>query len=346
MLPFRRRLIVPPSVAVLGNAPWWERGAVLDRDYQNSRFWWNGVMFNSEAALNTAIGGTKSGEQRVIGPYVDPTGTNIATNGDMSSGTTGYAEFGTGASINNIANELELTCGGSALGGFLQPIAGMAGRAFRARITGRRGTSPTSGTLFAGPNAAGTSLQSAGAGSITTTSNTTITGHVGCGPDPTYIGFRDGAIAAGTFLLDNFSLVEEWPFLGFTPASGAAGFATAINAVTGPGHAAVKTLRQYDAGGSDNTCCRIQRNTSGNITVDVRTYASASVGINLGFVPDSTAFSVVVSFAQGNVIAALNGVASAPVATAVIPGCAYLRTANNVALNQLWDGTILRETDW
>jgi len=319
---------------------WVEPGAVLDWDYENTRFWGLNRAFTDEAAFLAAIGGVAAGDVRTFGPFIDPAGTNIVTNGDMSDGTTGYAAFGTGASIANVSNELELTCGATALNGFLQPVSDQVGQAFRAQITGRRSSGGGTVSLFGAPANTGASGHSAGGTPISGTSNSTTTGYFGCGPNPTYIGLRNNSLAAATFLLDNFSLVKAWPFPGWDNS----GYSVAIDATAAADHAANQTLWQGDAGGADNTRIEIYRNTSGNILLDVRAYNGNTVNINAGAVADGAPFSVAASFAQNNVIIALNGVAASPDTSAVLPGCAYMRIGNNIAANRLWGGTVQRVT--
>ena len=96
--------LVAPALA------WWNDDALLDADYANGRFRWDGQAFDDEADFNAAIGGSSSGAQRVIGPYVDPAAPELIVNGDFAAGLTGWSNVLNGTSTAAIAaGALKLT---------------------------------------------------------------------------------------------------------------------------------------------------------------------------------------------------------------------------------------------
>ena len=66
---------------------WAAPAALLDVDFAAARFFFKDRHFASEAAWLSAIGGTKSGSKRTIGPYDIPGAPEAVTNGSFSGGT-------------------------------------------------------------------------------------------------------------------------------------------------------------------------------------------------------------------------------------------------------------------
>lgn len=331
----------PLAVAARGGEGpiWWTPGAVFDADIANSRFYWNRRSYNDETNFLAAVNGSKAGIVRTIGPYVDPTGTNLFTNGTFTGNVTGWTAFNTGASVASVSNELELTTTTDALGGFLQGVAGVAGRAFRLTGTGRKGAGAANLAIVGANSSAGASVFGTN-GLFNSSSNLTTSGYIGASVDPHYFGVRSTNFANGVSYYDNFILEECWPFLGFTQNA----YSVVIDAVAASSHAATQTLWSADVGASDTVRVALDRNTSGNIIISVRTQAAVTVSLDLGNVADSAAFSVSASFAPNNVTGALNGVAATPDTSATLPGAAFMRIGNNVAGTQTWGGSINRVT--
>jgi hypothetical protein len=320
-------------------ARWWTTGAKLDADFANNRYFHNGRVWGDETAFLNAVSGTKSGITRTIGPYVDPTATNLLTNGDFASGTTGWAASGTGASIANVGGEGELTSG-TGIGNIVQGIAGLGADAFRFRYTSRNGTSTSqrigivsvnstlNGGSYFGPSENGTS----------NSTNDVIASAVA---STMYFGVRksDGASGAGTHYIDNVSVVRVWPFLGFTQGS----FSVAVTATCHAGAVADEVLLQID-GSNERDRVRIVRLVADDTVHVIFTYNNSEVAnLDLGAVADGAQFSVSLSGATNAFSASLNGGAPVTDTSGTCPNFGYLRIGRSFTGNT-WTGTIERVT--
>lgn len=321
-----------------GIPAWVEPGAVFDADYANDRYFWNGIAYPDETAFNTAVGGSKSGITRTFGPYVDPTGTNLLTNGNFASDVSGWAAGQTGSSIAWAAGELELTSSGS-LNGFSQQANGIAGRAFRARATGRRGTSANSFFLFNGAN----SILSTGTNIGTAYSSTSPTVREGylAGFNPSYVGVRNtSGVGSGTALFDDFSLVEVWPFLGWTHNA----YSVIVDATAPAAASTDEVLLQGDVGYERDRFRIVRQVSNDHLLVIFTVNNAANVTLDLGEVADGEDFTVAMSAAPSSYSASLNG--GAPVSSssgAICPAASYMRVGRSFT-GDSWTGTIERVT--
>lgn len=336
----RRGVVVPDWVTRASTGV----PAKTDADFSNNRYWFKDAAYYNEAAWLEVISGTKSGITRTIGPFVDPTGTNLLSNGTFDSATTGWSAANS-ASIASVAGELEITTPGSVnFGGAYQGLSNLTSRAFRYQMTGRRGTNANDFYLTDGNNTnlnSGTQLASTG---FTTTSNVTRTGYVSVTASPNYFGVRASANAAGTAYFDNASLVEAWPFLGWTHGS----FSFAITATTPASIAADEVLWQAGAdtgsSSSESDRVRVVRQVSdSHIVVIVTSNGGAQASMDLGAVGDSTQFSVSASIATNAFSASLNGGVPVTDTVGIAPGCAKLWIGRSYT-GDTWGGTIERVT--
>ena len=318
---------------------WWPAGALFDADYASDRYFWNGQTYVDEDALLAAIGGTKSGIARTIGPYVDPAETNILTNGDFSDGTTGWAAGQTGSSIQAVSGELELTSTGS-LNGFSQAVNGKQGRAFRFRGTGRRGTTSNSFLLFNGTNAilsSGTTIGDA----INSTSPKTVEGYAAAYINSfSFVGVRNtSGSGSGTAYFDNFSLVEVWPFKDWPSAD----VGVVIEATAPVSASADEVLWQADMD-RERDKARVMRRISDKHVVVLYTINNTDVSLDLGEVGDGEAFGVALNIAPlGGLAASLNGGVPVTSPTNDCPAAVIMRIGRSFTGNQ-WTGSIERVT--
>lgn len=324
--------------AAVGIPAWVSPGAKFDADYPNDRYFWNDRAYGDETAFNTAVGGVKSGITRTFGPYVDPAETNLITNGDFADGTTGWAASGTGALIANVSNELVLTSIGTAGSLAYTTVSNLASRAFRYRATARKGTSTASLSVTGGIN---TSLNAGkSVGTITTTSATTVEGIVGLHLSPYYLGMVNVAGNAGTHIADNFSLVEVWPFLGFTQNA----FAVALTNWVAPAAAvADEVIWQADCDDERNRVRVVRQVSDDHIVVIYTTNNAAVASLDLGVVADGATFSVALSGATNGFSASLNGGLAVTDGSGVCPGLGIMRVARSFTGNT-WTGTPGRVT--
>jgi hypothetical protein len=318
--------------------PAWADSAVMDADYENGRYVFDGRVYLTESDFNTARGVTKSGITRVTStPYLDPALTNLLSNGAFTSDVSGWTAQGTGASIAWAAGELELTASGS-LNGFSQGVTGALGRAFRLRATGRRGT--TSNNLVLGTSF-NVNLNSGITSSlISTTSPTTVDIWTPGVASTIYVGGRNtSGSGTGTALLDDFSLVEAWPFKGWT--HNAVGIA--IKATAPASAVADQVLYQADAD-TERDRIRIVRQVSDNHLVVVVTCSnSATATLDLGAVAGGEQFEVAISAAQNDFRASLNGGAVVGDSSGGLSGATHHREGRSLT-GDTWTGTIERVT--
>jgi len=316
---------------------------MFDADFANGLYFFNGVAYPDETTFLAAIGGSKAGNIRTIGPYDIPGTPNLLTNGDLASGTSPWAAYGTGASIANVSNELELTTGGAAIGGVLQGVSGVGGRAFKLTATGRKGTGTTNAQMVAASDNAG-SLLTAGSQSFSTTSNATKSDVLGAYADPAYFGLRNASAAAGTYYFDNLSLTEVLPFQGFVWNA----FTVIITASPPASNAGNEVLWAGGTVASDTSSFQIRRNSSDDTIRCVVTRGNGTqiAGVTLGAVADGGGdFTTAFSFTPSLVSGSLNG--GAPVTavpSSTLPGIGKVKIGDNMGALNPWNGTIKRVT--
>ena len=325
-------------VLTSGRVPSWvlrgENGlpAKFMRDPANDHYWFGSTVYANETAFLLATGGSVSSSARVFGPYVDPSGFNWLTNGDFSDGTTGWAAVGTGASIANVAGELETTSGGS-LNAYTQGVSGTLGKAFRFIATGRQGTSTNT---FLHGYAATSALSGAyGSAGFSSTSNVTRTMYAASVGDTTYVGIRNtSGIGAGTAYFDNLSLVEAKPLKNWTPSD-----ITALVEATTPAVAETQVVFQCDVANERDRVRIVWNGASDNHLHVVATVNNlVQADLDLGSVAQSTAFSVSFSFAQSSFSASLDGGTPVTDAAGICPGVAYMQIGKSFT-GEAWSGS-------
>lgn len=321
---------------IAGSSTWYDSD-VWDTDFANGKFRFNNTEYASEALLNTAAGITKTGNVRVnTAPYIDPALTNLLVNGDFSSGTTGWAASGTGASIANVGGELEFTSGGS-LNAFSQGVSGTQGKAFVYRLTGRRGTTANSISISSGIN----NTVSGSIGSIFgTTSNQTFDLEVSSVADTTYFGARNSSGAgSGTFLADNGFVWEARPFLGFQNTS----IAGAIQATAAAAATVDEVLWQCDDNSERNRIRVARLVADDTLHVIVTGNNATQADLNMGVVADGAAFEISFSCTQNAFYASLNGAYPVQDVSGYCPSATRMRIGRSFT-GDLWTGSIERVT--
>lgn len=338
---------------------WWDASAVLDMDFANGRFRWNGVSYSDETAFLAAIGGSKSGITRTIGPYVAPDATELVVNGDFASDVSSWAaaqSLGGPASIAFDGGELALTGASADSPVARQQITTAPGRAYQARAKVRRGT----GNTTQAPKLA-----------ITSSSNGALNGaqHYGQGLNngsnvfaeqirnfamhgtSAYVGLR--ALfnpATQVYNLDDVSVKECSPFQGFTPGE----VSGVIRGVTPAVASGNKVVWQLDAD-MVTEAILIERNylrlvwdasehlrliasyqTATNVT-------SEQANLDLGVVSPLTPFVLAFSATANAFSASLDGQPAVTDVSGLFPGCAVMRICRSQS-GDTWDGAINRVT--
>jgi hypothetical protein len=322
----------------IASVPSWvlrgSNGAVakFQRNAALNQYWFNGRVYGTDAALNTAAGGVNSGAARVYGPYVDPTNTNLLTNGDFSNGTTGWTAFGSGASINVVGGEMVLTGGGTLNNAFTQGVATTLGTAFKLAGTGRKGTTTSSLVLGSSINPnLNPGPQSA---AITTTSNTAVSALGSAEAATTYFGGTHFSTLTGTGIFSNLSLVQVWPLSNWAPNN----IVVLIEATTPTTPGVDQVVWQSDVA-SERDRIRVVRLTADNhLHVIVTANNIAQADLDMGVVADATFFSLAFSAAQNLFGASLNGGVPVTDVSGLCPGAGVMQIGKSFTGNA-WTGT-------
>jgi hypothetical protein len=319
--------------------------AIFDMDAANGRFWGASAEFEDEALFLDAINGSGADGKYLIGPYLDPAGVNILTNGGFDEDVEGWTAGAGIATLEWEDGEAKLTLANGSYPNLNQQI-GYQGRAFLLSAKGRRGTSSNSFYLYAGIQAAmsGGTAVAPTTQTIDSTSPKTASGLFATYLASTFLGLRStSATASGTAFFDDISAIEAWPLPGWQQRN----FAVVLQATAPASISEDETLWQADASSpgaisAEQNRFRIYRKASDkHLIVDVTVIAGNQVSIDLGEVADEEQFSVAASFAPNNVTASLNGGAPVTDNSALLPGAAIMRLGQKFSGGQ-WGGSIER----
>lgn len=293
--------------------------ALFQHDLANSRYWFNGQAYASEAALLTATGGVLASSAYTFNNVV---GTDTVVNGGFDADTNW-----TKGSLNTISGGVANLAFG---GGFMeQGQATVANKAYRTRATA------AGNAAFCGAwdNSGQSSLLSSSSGGRSGTFDFFWRAL----DTQSFIAFT--ATGSGALTLDNVSNVAVEGIPGVVAAVSAA-----IYARTAATHAAEQCLWSSDLNNASNYA-KLIRNTSEEIRLIVRTDNTEVANLLLGTVADSTDFGVVLAVAANDVWAQLEGGSAQSDAAAALPGFAYHRFGRSSA-GDAWGGTLYGQAQW
>lgn len=318
---------------------WYDPEAILDADFANGRFRWDGSTYADETTFLTAIGGSKASAQRTIGPYVAPSATELIVNGTLATDLTGWTSILNGTSTATIVSAAarltsDGTTGNGAGGaGITQGFTTVLDRAYGALFDAVTGTTGfrVGGTTDTGVGGAGGS-KSVGSYAESFSADATTS----------YLyAFRSGVGNGGA---DNISVKEWLPFKNFVQG----GFTARIRGVTPASASGTKvafSLGQFGVT-TDIDHVDLLYNASGELHVTVRYGGSTVADLNLGAVAVSTAFDVLLSAKADAFYAQLNSVLPILSDTAGgLSGFAGLYVAKSQQGNN-WDGGDPRVQLW
>ena len=333
MKPHLMRLLFPTRKPVLRGSD----GTVARFEFDLARrlYFANGVYYNTPSAMLASAGGLKSLDAYTFGPYLDPLATNLLTNGDFTTNTTGWGAFA-GGSIASVGGELELTAGGN-LSCASQGVTA-AFRAFRFRATGRRGT--TTNNLVQGVSLVNSALGSAITGTFwSTTSPVTQDLYFGVAAGTAYVGVRNtSAAGTGTALFDDLSVVEAWPFAGYP--NQATGYTIVVEGVTGATPASTQVIWQADDN-SERERIRIAYGTDRHVHYIVTVANGPAVDLDLGEVAANTAFKLAFAVKRNDFAASLDGSVIAADNAGDHIGVSHMRVGRSFT-GEAFAGTITR----
>lgn len=311
--------------------------ALIDADFVGKRYWFNGQSYATETAWLTAIGGAKSGITRTVGPYTAPAAIELVTNGDFSGGTTGWTAQN-GSTIAVVSGELQATGNGtSGTASASQGVPCALGRAYSLsgqirRVTNAAGFNPfltasSVASLFGGESSTI---------AINSTTATAVSAIFGAVATTMYVGMQTTNSPTGSSGMDNISVKETRPSVGW----GSGQVSAYIDAITGPGHAALEVLWQADADGERNRL-RVYRDVDQHVYFLVTTGNAVQALIDLGLVGDSTRFKVAVSATVNAFLGKLEGGAVISDAVGSMPGVAVMRVGRSFT-GDTWQGDVYR----
>lgn len=307
--------------------------ALMTLDGAGGRGYHNGIAYPTEAAFLAGIGGSKSGEGRTIGPYVDPAAPELVSNGDFSAGLGGWAPLST-ALTSVVGGELVLDGNGVTNASVVSPAMSVTlGKAYRASAKYRRGTAANAAVAIVSP-AAGLS-PSIGLGNNNTTSD--VTNAVGFAAEGSshYIALRIPATTpTGTVIGDNFSVKEASPMAGWV-----AGKAALVVDFMAPASVpALVVLAAFEDGGGRNKI-RLYLDTDGHLKIGVTTAGTLRSTTDLGAVTLGAAARAHFTSANNRVFASL-GSALPSLITGFNTEGVYALYVGRSSSGETWTGTI------
>lgn len=316
----------PVVFVASGGLPVREGGAwyagVFDMDVENVRFYWNGATYASEAALLTAISGSKTVGARTIGPYVF--GTEKMSDPGFDSGVSGVADGPTSA-----ANGTP-----SAAGGQLTLTMTGVGNNYRARaslgsLTARRAYyAEAQMASHAGLDAASlalsnnTDLGGAAGATYTLGSLPQTVGVVFGNPAATmYAGFNiTDAGLTGVGVWNGLSVKECSPFNGFVQEA-VAGY---VDFVAPSTFGSTKVVFELGDDALTRERIRIEIGSAGAAQFIVTNDGAAQAAISLGTLTVSTRYRVDFSCGPNRIVAKIGSSASVADVSASVPGLGKL----------------------
>lgn len=300
--------------------PWYDTGSSLHLDYVNSRYRWDGQTFTDETAFLTAIGGSKSGAVRGIGPYVAPDATELITNGNFPTDLTGWTTVLNGTSSAAVVAQAAQLISDATMGngqggaGITQQFVTQDSRAYllayqvgTATGTSRIGTTSLANDLIG--------LVSAGAGAKSVLfAAQGAASHVYLYRAP-----------AGTITIDTVSAKEARPYKGFDQGSG---LTLVFKGKTPTSAGAEKTAFQLYANGIHRIYLRYT--TGGNLVLRADKAGATFVNYDLGAYAAGTAFKLEVACLASGWQASLNDGPVVGGGSGALPGLGALTIGNDL----------------
>jgi hypothetical protein len=281
-------------------------------DTTNSVYQSNGTSYASEAAMNTALGITKSGEARTIPTTF--TGSELVTNGTFGSDVSGWTAgqiSGSGAAISwEATGKLQLDTNGASQAFARQTILLKQGVAYGIFANCGKVDATTAGVSAVGgsyqttfQNAVGFTTKSGSypqsvqcVTSCTTTSTTPSPSNIEPAEFPANVSFRLGsslnsAETGGIYVFDNVSIKEAVCLPGALSKK-----LGCILTFTTPGTFASQTIIEFNVDGVSGSAARdrvrLALNSSGDLTYTATVQNLSAASQVLGTLSTSTQYTV------------------------------------------------------
>ena len=315
-------------------------------DATNNRGWFDGRGYTSEAALLTAVGGTKTGITYAIGPFLR--GPELVSNGSFDADVAGWTANTANAPLNWDNGKLKITnsTGATTAVTAYQSIAMDVRRAYQAGYKLVSGASNSRLSFFSSTTS---TLRKAVI--PPNTSIGTWTGLAAARPDCAIMMFRADSISnGGTVVVDDITVREVVPFKGWNVG----GYRQRVSARTPASISATQVLMVTTddltlAGASGNTVqsrVRLEYRTDNSLHLIVTSGTTQQADMTLGTVALDTDFSAELRIGLTTVSARLNGDAYSHSGMGNgAPGVAKLRIGHSSA-GENWTGTIYNVGIW
>lgn len=331
------------------NAPregvgWWDPASLIDADFATGRFRFNAQNYPDETTWLAAIGGSKSGITRTIGPYV--TGTEVLADGGFSSGVDSWADapdYAANGDVSQVSNRLRMSWTGAGTSYSARratTVTDSRAYLFQATITGRSSSAVSAIALTAAVNQnlyGGASVAANLGSALPQTLSIIQASYPGL---PLHFGVVGGgtASAANWLEIDDASVKEVVPYNGFQ-----AGRLSARLSFTTPAAASGnKVLAEWsDQNTSRASRVRVVFDASAHLRVIVTQDSFEWTNLDLGAVDVSTAHTLAMAVTDNRVSASLDGASLATDTSATIPGLGQFRIGRSLS-GETWDGTIER----
>lgn len=308
-------------------------------------FYWNGQYYATEAALVSAADGTGTGTGKdlLFTGYIAPDAVDLLGGVTFASDFGGFDILSGTAAEALVSGELELTSSGTNAT-ISRAFVGLAGKAVKFDVTGRRGTAAAVQPFFSRfSSTLGTGILGT---AINTTSDTaaTLYGSVSSGK-AWWVGFVQNSGTVGTSYWDNPILREVSPAKDFPNGC----FTLFLEGVGAAWPVAEEVLAHGDVN-SVRDVVRVEIDSSGDINLirrlDYLSAASNEVSLTLGSLAPGDPYRIAVSVSQGVLAGALNGVAVESTETYVgAPGFASWRIGRSYS-GETYSGTITKYAIW
>lgn len=323
-------------------ASWWSQGAVIDADYAGGRYYYSGNTYADETALNTAIGASKSGITRTIGPYI--VGTEMTADGTFSSGIDSWgdsASYAANGDVSYVSSGLRLTYTGSGtLYRARRSFTSVADRAYVASLEQTAHNGLTGSYISCSTNEA---LGGAVSNQFTLTS-LPQTKSVVFSPQtsPMYIGTILTGAASGTTYgqFDNFSVKEAYPFNGYVPRASA----VRIKFTTPSSVPSAVVLTQW-GDDSERTRIRVVLNTDLHLHVITTRNNTQIDDLDLGLLVVSTDYTLNLNMALSHLLGEIVGMTPQIGTGSSLPGVGKIWIGRSYT-GETWTGDIKRVTIW
>lgn len=311
-------------------------GALVDYYPSSSAYYYNSRTYSTEAAFWAALGGVDSGSAKVIGPYDDPTATELLSNGSFTSNTTGWTGYNSMA-LASVGGELQMTVSGN-LSAVTQALTGLISRGFKFVSTLRRGTTGNSIAPVAtiNNNSASSGIFGTNVSSTSPSTQTIYAATITAGT--MWVGARCTSAAAdgGTFLGDNFSMIEAWPAPSWPRTD-----ATFVLWGTTPAVASGNKVLYQEGSASERDRIRLVWDASSHLQWIITGNNAVQATFDMGVVAANTAFRTVLACTSNSMNASLNGVLSTQDIACSKPGATHAWLKRSYT-GETWDGSVER----